>query len=79
VFEPDEWRAAYVLAKKKPPAKPPELNEVVRLVAQAGGFLGRKGDSEPGAKTLWLGMQALRYCVEGLRAGREMAAQESYG
>jgi hypothetical protein len=67
------------LAKKKPPATPPGLSEVMRLVAQAGGFLGRKGDGHPGAKVLWLGMQALHLCAEGLRAGRAMAARGGYG
>ncbi|MEI7729898.1 MAG: IS4 family transposase, partial [Verrucomicrobiota bacterium] len=28
-------------------------------VAGLGGFLGRKGDGEPGTKTLWLGLQRL--------------------
>ena len=27
----------------------------VRLVARLGGFLARKGDGEPGVKTIWLG------------------------
>jgi len=33
MFEPDEWRAALILNRKAPPAAPPRLNEVVRLVA----------------------------------------------
>ncbi len=37
----------------------PTLNEVIRLIAQRGGFLARKGDGEPGAKTLWLGLQEI--------------------
>ena len=28
-------------------------------VATLGGFLRRKGDGEPGAQTLWLGLQRL--------------------
>ena len=35
----------------------PTLNSVVRLIVQLSGFLGRKGDGEPGAKTLWIGLQ----------------------
>jgi hypothetical protein len=31
----------------------------MRMVATIGGFLGRKGDGEPGTKTLWLGLQYL--------------------
>ena len=28
-------------------------------MATLGGFLGRKGDGEPGTQTLWLGLQRL--------------------
>ncbi|WP_224787029.1 IS4 family transposase [Pandoraea sputorum] len=34
LFEHDEWKAAFILNKKTPPDKPPQLNEVVRLVAR---------------------------------------------
>ncbi|WP_367949144.1 IS4 family transposase, partial [Paraburkholderia sp. NMBU_R16] len=30
LFEPDEWKAAFILNKTAPPDKPPRLNEVVR-------------------------------------------------
>jgi len=29
------------------------------MVASLGGFLGRKGDGEPGTQTIWLGLQRL--------------------
>ena len=29
------------------------------MVAALGGFLGRKGDGEPGTQTLWRGIQRL--------------------
>ena len=73
VFEPDEWRAAFILNKKPVPKKMPTLNEVIRLIAQRGGFLGRKGDGEPGAKTLWLGLQEVAIFVEGARYAREFS------
>ncbi len=73
VFEPDEWRAAFILNKKPVPKKMPTLNEVIRLIAQRGGFLGRKGDGEPGAKTLWLGLQEIAIFVEGARYAREFS------
>ena len=57
LFEPDEWKAAFILNRKIPPDKPPQPNEVLRLVARLGGFLARKGDGEPGVKTIWPGMQ----------------------
>lgn len=37
----------------------PPVRDVVRLTAQLGGFLARKGDGEPGVKSLWLGMARL--------------------
>lgn len=73
VFEADEWRAAFILNKKPVPKKMPTLNEVIRLIAQRGGFLGRKGDGEPGAKTLWLGLQEIAIFVEGARYAREFS------
>lgn len=42
-----------------PPATPPSLHEAVRLIAQLGGFLGRKGDGEPGVKVIWRGLRRL--------------------
>jgi hypothetical protein len=44
-FDPDEILGAHLLTKKKMPSKPPSLNDVVRLIAQFGGFLGRKSDA----------------------------------
>ena len=67
LFEPDEWRAAFILNKKPVPKEMPTLNTVVRLIAQRGGFLARKHDGEPGAKTIWLGMQDIAVCVDGMR------------
>jgi len=57
MFDTDKWNAAYILNKRKLPQTPPRLNDVIRLVAWLGGFLARKGDGEPGVKTIWLGMQ----------------------
>lgn len=57
--------------KKKLPAEPPTLNDVVRLIAQVGGFLGRKGDGEPGAKTIWRGLDQVHAAAETLRALRD--------
>ena len=60
-FEEAEWKAlvAYKTKNPTPPSNPPSLREAVRMVASLGGFLGRKGDGEPGTKTLWLGIQRL--------------------
>ena len=72
LFEADEWRAAFILNKKKVPKAVPTANTVIRLIAQLGGFLGRKSDGEPGAKTLWLGLRDIAVFVQGLRYAREL-------
>ena len=77
MFEHDEWQAAFILNKKRPPDTPPTLNEVVRLVARLGGFLARTGDGEPGVKTIWLGMQRILDFATGVRFSRELQATES--
>jgi len=60
-FEDAEWKALMMFTTQNPvpPTKPPSLREAVRRVASLGGFLGRKGDGEPGTQTLWLGLQRL--------------------
>ncbi|MCK5134112.1 MAG: IS4 family transposase, partial [Candidatus Sabulitectum sp.] len=60
-FEDAEWKAlmAYKTQHPIPPDNPPPLREAIRLLASLGGFLGRKGDGEPGTKSLWLGLQRL--------------------
>jgi hypothetical protein len=63
IFAADEIHGAHVLCKKARPKKPPTLNQMIRMVASLGGFLGRKSDGEPGAKTLWIGMQRVMDAV----------------
>ena len=60
-FEEAEWKALMAFSSGSPavPDKPPSLREAIRLVATLGGFLGRKGDGEPGTQSLWLGRQRL--------------------
>jgi hypothetical protein len=71
VFTPEEWQTVYMVAKRKPPPKePPKLNAMIRLVASFGGFLGRKGDGEPGPKSLWIGLQRMRDFVAGAQWAR---------
>lgn len=71
-FDQDEIRVAYLLMRKKPPPdRRPKINEVLRLIAQVGGFLARKCDGEPGAQTIWKGMQDVRVAVATLQILRE--------
>jgi Transposase DNA-binding/Transposase Tn5 dimerisation domain/Transposase DDE domain len=60
VFEPAEWKSVYTVVRREPPPKvAPKLQEMIRLVAQLGGYVNRKRDDEPGPQTLWLGLQRL--------------------
>ena len=72
-FSAEEWRAAWLVAKRQPPPDaPPPLGEMVRIVAGFGGFLGRKGDGHPGPKALWEGLLKLMAYVEAFQATREV-------
>ena len=75
LFSEEEWKGAYILAKKAPPSTPPTLREMIRSIAMLGGFLGRKGDGEPGVKTLWLGFARLRDFVTGVEHMRAVYAK----
>lgn len=46
-------------------AKRLTVRDFVRGVAKLGGFLGRKGDGEPGVRALWRGYQRLQDMLEG--------------
>jgi hypothetical protein len=62
VLEDDEWKALVVVGSRRPvpvPEKAPTVREAVRLVAMLGGFLGRKGDGEPGIQSIWTGFRRL--------------------
>ena len=61
-LQPIEWHAlfAFIHRTQRLPDQPPSLHQVVRWIGQLGGFLGRKGDGEPGVKVLWRGWQRLQ-------------------
>lgn len=54
----EEWQALYAFQHggEAPPGGPPTLREAVRMIARLGGFLARRGDGEPGPKTVWRGL-----------------------
>ena len=61
VLERFEWEALYCFTTKNHhlPENPLTISDVTRRIAILGGFLGRKGDGEPGAKVLWRGLRRL--------------------
>lgn len=60
-FDDLQWQAlhGFIHRTPYPPPEPPTLRQALRMVASLGGFLARKGDGEPGTKSLWLGLQRL--------------------
>ena len=66
VLQPHEWQALYATIHGQiyPETTPPTIAEVVRWIAQLGGFLGRKGDHSPGVKVLWRGLSRLHDIVQ---------------
>lgn len=62
VLTPAEWQALYMHVHHTTvlPNKLPTVHEAVRWLAQLGGFLGRKGDGEPGITVIWRGWQRLQ-------------------
>lgn len=61
-FSEDQWKALLVRTGAQDIPQDddePTLREAMRRVAALGGFLGRKGDGEPGTQTLWRGLQRL--------------------
>jgi Transposase DNA-binding/Transposase Tn5 dimerisation domain len=56
-----EWKALYSAIHRTPdmPTTVPSVRQAVHWIAQLGGFLGRKGDGEPGITTIWRGWSRL--------------------
>lgn len=64
-FSDREWQVIAVLATAESPTTPPTVRQVLRWLAQLGGFAGRRADGPPGPLVLmrgWLRVQeAIRY------------------
>ena len=73
-FEEIEWQALVGFIRQDPmaPPRPPSLREAIRRGASLGGFLGRKGDGEPGTPTIGLGLQRLDDISPAWKACSEM-------
>jgi len=60
IFEPAEWKSVYqVVHREPPPLEPPTLSQMVRMVAQLGGYVNRTRPDEPGPQTVWLGLHRM--------------------
>jgi hypothetical protein len=79
VFDQAEWQAVYIVTQRQPPPDtPPTLDQMVRMVAGLGGFLGRKSDGFPGPQTLWIGLQRAADFVLAMDAQRGVG-ERRYG
>lgn len=60
-LDEEEWKVLHRMAHpgKRLPPQPMTLRDVVRQIARLGGFLGRRGDGDPGVKVLWRGLRRL--------------------
>lgn len=60
VFDESEWQSVVVVLKGRAALQhKPTVGEMVRMIAQLGGYLGRKNDPPPGMKSMWIGMTRL--------------------
>jgi hypothetical protein len=59
-FTDSEWKAVWTVVTKKPlPRKVPRLGEVMKLLAQLGGYNNRAKELPPGAECIWKGIRRL--------------------
>ncbi len=67
VLPREQWQVLHRVVHKtdQVPLSSPGLREAVRQIARLGGFLARKGDGEPGVKTIWRGLRRLEDLVMG--------------
>ena len=72
-FSQDELDAAilYMETKKWEPGDEMTLEQAVRLIALAGGYMGRKGDGPPGAITIRRGLERIIPAAAVLSAQRK--------
>lgn len=61
ILNRDECEAlhCFVNETSSPPQNIPSVGEVIRMIGKLGGFLGRRGDGQPGVKVLWRGWSRL--------------------
>jgi hypothetical protein len=73
VLPPDVGKVVAYLAKV--PAAHLSARACWHRIAQAGGYLGRKSDREPGWKTLWKGWMYIQTLLEGVQLASELSLE----
>lgn len=69
--------ALQALSKRK--LEDPETRDYWREIAMLGGFLGRKGDGQPGWQSIWRGWNRLQDIAIGMEIAMEIARIEKCG
>lgn len=64
---PSSWLQCMKLARPKVTVSTMNVYDFFRELAKMGGFLGRKGDGEPGWQTIWHGYKKLQTLLDGMR------------
>jgi hypothetical protein len=74
LLDDDAWQALLTVQypRRPLPSTPPTAREAIRLIAMLGGFLGRKGDGDPGVQTVWRGFRRLSDLVLAWRLFRNL-------
>lgn len=69
---PSSWLRCLKLVRPKTKLTNMTVYTFFRELAKLGGFLGRKGDGEPGWETTWHGYQKLQTLLAGMRLVTEI-------
>lgn len=64
---PTSWLKCLKLARPKTKLTGMTVYDFFRELAKMGGFLGRKGDGEPGWQTIWRGFQQLHAILDAMK------------
>lgn len=62
LFDESEWKSTFriMYPKKRLPPKPPNLDFMLRLIGELGGWVATPGKAEmPGPQTTWIGLQRM--------------------
>jgi len=59
-FTTSEWKSVWrVATRQELPKKPPSLGELMKLIAQLGGYNNRATEPPPGPQSIWVGMRRM--------------------
>jgi hypothetical protein len=79
VFEASEWKSVWMKVRgQMPPDEPPPLLQILKLVAQLGGYVNYANRKDPpGPQTIWLGIQRMQDLAWGWETFGPGARQQS--